>query len=35
MTDMMLDKVRKLLAKAEDPGCTPAEAGPRVRKASG
>jgi Protein of unknown function (DUF2786) len=26
MTDMMLDKVRKLLAKAEDPGCTPAEA---------
>jgi hypothetical protein len=26
MTDVMLDKVRKLLAKAEDPGCTPAEA---------
>jgi hypothetical protein len=26
MTDTMLDKVRKLLAKAEDPGCTPAEA---------
>src|SRR4029453_10342515 len=26
MTDSMLDKVRKLLAKAEDPGCTPAEA---------
>src|SRR5262245_20508652 len=26
MTDAMLDKVRKLLAKAEDPGCPPAEA---------
>ena len=26
MTDTMLEKVRKLLAKAEDPGCTPAEA---------
>lgn len=26
MTDAVLDKVRKLLAKAEDPGCTPAEA---------
>jgi hypothetical protein len=26
MTDSMLEKVRKLLAKAEDPGCTPAEA---------
>ena len=26
MTDAMLEKVRKLLAKAEDPGCTPAEA---------
>ena len=26
MTDTMLDKVRKLLAKAEDPGCTPEEA---------
>ena len=26
MSDAMLDKVRKLLAKAEDPACTPAEA---------
>jgi hypothetical protein len=26
MSDPMLDKVRKLLAKAEDPACTPAEA---------
>jgi hypothetical protein len=26
VTDGMLEKVRKLLAKAEDPGCTPAEA---------
>jgi hypothetical protein len=26
MTDTMLEKVRKLLAKAEDPGCTAAEA---------
>ncbi len=26
MTDTMLERVRKLLAKAEDPGCTPAEA---------
>jgi hypothetical protein len=26
MTDPMLEKIRKLLAKAEDPGCTPAEA---------
>lgn len=26
MTDPMLEKVRKLLAKAEDPACTPAEA---------
>src|SRR5258705_13011736 len=26
MTDTMLAKVRKLLAKAEDPGCTPEEA---------
>jgi Protein of unknown function (DUF2786) len=26
MTDSMLEKVRKLLAKAEDPGCTAAEA---------
>lgn len=26
MTDTMLEKVRKLLAKAEDPGCTPEEA---------
>jgi hypothetical protein len=26
MADTMLEKVRKLLAKAEDPGCTPAEA---------
>jgi hypothetical protein len=26
MTDAVLDKVRKLLAKAEDPACTPAEA---------
>jgi hypothetical protein len=26
MTDAILDKVRKLLTKAEDPGCTPAEA---------
>jgi hypothetical protein len=26
MMDTMLDKVRKLLAKAEDPGCTPEEA---------
>jgi Protein of unknown function (DUF2786) len=26
MTDTMLEKVRKLLAKAEDPGCTSAEA---------
>jgi hypothetical protein len=26
MSDGMLDKVRKLLAKAEDPACTPAEA---------
>jgi hypothetical protein len=26
MTDTILEKVRKLLAKAEDPGCTPAEA---------
>jgi hypothetical protein len=26
MTDTMLQKVRKLLAKAEDPGCTPEEA---------
>jgi hypothetical protein len=26
MSDVMLDKVRKLLAKAEDPACTPAEA---------
>lgn len=25
MTDTMLEKVRKLLAKAEDPGCTPEE----------
>jgi hypothetical protein len=25
MSDTMLEKVRKLLAKAEDPGCTPAE----------
>lgn len=26
MTDTVLDRVRKLLAKAEDPGCTPEEA---------
>jgi len=26
MADLMLEKIRKLLAKAEDPGCTPAEA---------
>jgi uncharacterized protein DUF2786 len=26
MTDSMLERVRKLLAKAEDPGCTPEEA---------
>ena len=26
MADTMLEKVRKLLAKAEDPGCTPEEA---------
>jgi uncharacterized protein DUF2786 len=26
MSDVMLEKVRKLLAKAEDPGCTPEEA---------
>src|SRR3954469_12394641 len=26
MSDAILDKVRKLLAKAEDPACTPAEA---------
>lgn len=26
MTDTVLEKVRKLLAKAEDPGCTPEEA---------
>ena len=30
----MLDKVRKLLAKAEDPACTPAEAEALTAKAT-
>ncbi|MGE5155997.1 MAG: DUF2786 domain-containing protein [Betaproteobacteria bacterium] len=34
MTDAILDKVRKLLAKAEDPGCTPAEAEALTDKAA-
>lgn len=34
MTDSMLEKVRKLLAKAEDPGCTPAEAAALTDKAA-
>lgn len=34
MTDAILDKVRKLLAKAENPGCTPAEAEALTDKAA-
>ena len=34
MSDAMLSKIRKLLAKAEDPGCTPAEAEALTAKAS-
>jgi hypothetical protein len=34
MTDGILDKVRKLLAKAENPGCTPAEAQALTDKAA-
>jgi hypothetical protein len=34
VTDAILDKVRKLLAKAEDPGCTPAEAEALTDKAA-
>jgi hypothetical protein len=34
MTDAILDKVRKLLAKAENPGCTPAEAQALTDKAA-
>ena len=34
MTDAILEKVRKLLAKAEDPGCTPAEAEALTDKAA-
>lgn len=34
MSDAILDKVRKLLAKAEDPACTPAEAEAFTDKAS-
>lgn len=34
MTEAILDKVRKLLAKAEDPGCTPAEAEALTDKAA-
>ena len=34
MSDAMLDKVRKLLAKAEDPACTPAEAEAFTAKAA-
>lgn len=32
--DRMLDKIRKILAKAEDPGCTPAEAEALTEKAA-
>ncbi|MFC7546417.1 DUF2786 domain-containing protein [Plantactinospora sp. GCM10030261] len=34
MSDAILDKVRKLLTKAEDPGCTPAEAAAFTAKAT-
>lgn len=34
MSDAILEKVRKLLAKAEDPGCTPAEAEALTDKAA-
>ncbi|HEY7174849.1 MAG TPA: DUF2786 domain-containing protein [Micromonosporaceae bacterium] len=34
MSDAILDKVRKLLAKAEDPACTPAEAAAFTAKAA-
>ena len=34
MSDAILDKVRKLLAKAEDPACTPAEAEAFTAKAA-
>jgi hypothetical protein len=34
VTEAILDKVRKLLAKAEDPGCTPAEAEALTDKAA-
>ena len=34
MTDNALERVRKLLAKAEDPGCTPEEAAALNAKAA-
>src|SRR5215475_445143 len=34
MSDAILEKVRKLLAKAEDPACTPAEAEALTDKAA-